>query len=336
MASDAISPGLMFEQPVIELERRIEQLREAAGKGKDVHKELRELQLERMRLLEDIYGKLTPWETVQVARHKDRPYTRDYLTMVFDEFVELHGDRHFGDDRAIITGFAKLEQHPVMIVGHQKGRTYKERTACYFGCAHPEGYRKALRKMKLAAKFGLPVICFIDTPGAYPGIGAEERGQAWVIAENMFEMSRLSTPIICIVIGEGGSGGALGIGVGDRVAVLQHAYYSVISPEGCAGILWKSHEFAEQAAKALRFTSQDLLEFGVIDEIIEEPLGGAHRDPHRMAAEIKRFLTKTLRELQSEPIEQLVEKRYAKFRGMGIYTQAGVNGEEAAGAELAE
>ena len=329
MATEALAPGLMFEQPVMELERQIAQLNEAAGQGDDVHEELRELQLKRKRLLEEIYSGLTPWETVQVARHKDRPYTRDYLTMVFDEFVELHGDRHFGDDRAIITGFAKLDQHPVMIVGHQKGRTYKERTACYFGCAHPEGYRKAMQKMRLAAKFGLPIICFIDTPGAYPGIGAEERGQAWVIAENMFEMSRLPTRIICIVIGEGGSGGALGIGVGDRVAVLQHAYYSVISPEGCAGILWKSHEYAEQAAKALRFTSKDLLEFGVVDEIIEEPLGGAHRDPHRMAARLKLYLSKTLRGLQSEPIESLVESRYQKFRRMGVFTEEPIEPQEA-------
>ncbi len=198
-----------------------------------------------------IYENLTPWQIVQVARHKNRPHTADYLSLVFDEFVELHGDKLFGDDAALRTGFAKLDQFKVMVIGHQKGRTTKERTACYFGCAHPEGYRKALAKMRLAAKFGLPVICFIDTPGAYPGIGAEERGQALAIAENMFEMSRLKTPIICVVIGEGGSGGALGIGVGDRVAMLQNAYYSVISPEGCAGILWKSHEYAANAAAAL-------------------------------------------------------------------------------------
>ena len=205
-----------------------------------------------------IYSSLTPWQTVQVARHKDRPYTSDYLALVFEEFVELHGDRRFGDDRAIRTGFARLDQHKVLVVGHQKGRTYKERSACYFGCAHPEGYRKAILKMKLAEKYGLPVICLIDTPGAYPGIGAEERGQSQAIAENMYEMSRLKTPIICVVIGEGGSGGALGIGVGDRVAMLEFSYYSVISPEGCAGILWKSHQYAERAATALKFTSQGL------------------------------------------------------------------------------
>ena len=237
----------------------------------------------------------------------------------FDEFVELHGDRHFGDDRAILTGFAKISDQKVVVVGHQKGKTYKERTACSFGCAHPEGYRKALSKMKMAAKFGLPVITFIDTPGAYPGIGAEERGQAWVIAENMYAMSRLETPIICVVIGEGGSGGALGIGVGDHIAMLEHSYYSVISPEGCAGILWKSHAHAEDAANALRFTSKNLPDLGVVDTVISEPLGGAHRDHHRTAAELKLFLGKTLRKLSSIPTDELVEQRYKKFRHMGVF-----------------
>ena len=233
--------------------------------------------------------------------------TTDYLDLVFDEFVELHGDKFFGDDRAMRTGFAKLDQYKVMVVGHQKGKTIKERIACYHGCAHPEGYRKALAKMKLAAKYGLPVICFIDTPGAYPGIGAEERGQAQVIAQNMFEMSRLPTPIICVVIGEGGSGGALGIGVGDKVAMLEHAYYSVISPEGCAGILWKSHTFAEQAAAALKMTCKHLLELGVVDDVIEEPLGGAHRDHHQMAARMKIYLLKCLRELVGTKPDVLVD-----------------------------
>jgi acetyl-CoA carboxylase carboxyl transferase subunit alpha len=211
-----------------------------------------------------------------------------------------------------------------MVVGHEKGRTYKERTACYFGCAHPEGYRKAIAKMKLAAKYGLPVICLIDTPGAYPGIGAEERGQAQVIAENMYEMSRLRTPIICVVIGEGGSGGALGIGVGDRIAILQHAYYSVISPEGCSGILWKSHEYAEQAATSLKFTSTDLRQFEVVDDIIKEPLGGAHRDPHQMAARLKLYLVKSLRELLGIGIDDLLSQRYQKFRRMGRLIDNGV------------
>ncbi|MEM6365496.1 MAG: carboxyl transferase domain-containing protein, partial [Planctomycetota bacterium] len=220
--------------------------------------------------------------------------------------------------------FAKLDRFKVMVIGHQKGRTYKERAACHFGCAHPEGYRKAMVKMKMAEKYGLPLICFIDTPGAYPGIGAEERGQAQVIAESMFMMSQLRTPVICVVIGEGGSGGALGIGVGDRVAVLQHAYYSVISPEGCAGILWKSHEHAPKAAAALRFTSGHLKELGVVDDVLEEPLGGAHRDKHQMATRMKTYLSRRLAELESIPIDDLVEQRYEKFRRMGIYDDMGV------------
>jgi acetyl-CoA carboxylase carboxyl transferase subunit alpha len=266
-----------------------------------------------------VYSQLSPWDVVQVARHPERPMTADYLELVFDEFVELHGDKTFGDDPALKAGFAKLDHLKVMVLGHQKGKTLKERNACHFGCAHPEGYRKAMRKMKLAGKYGLPLICLIDTPGAYPGIGAEERGQAQVIAESMFEMSRLPTPVVCVVIGEGGSGGALGIGVGDRVAMLEFAYYSVISPEGCAGILWKSHAFAETAAKALRLTSRDLLSLGVIDDIIEEPLGGAHRDPHQTAARLKLYLLKTLRELLSRPIDELLHTRYEKFRRMGQF-----------------
>ena len=284
--------------------------------------EVRRLRRELTDLTRHIYSNLSPWETVKVARHDNRPQTLDYLSLVFDEFVELRGDKHFGDDRAILTGFAKLDQFKVMVVGHQKGRTLKERTACYFGCAHPEGYRKAISKMKLAAKFGVPVVCLIDTPGAYPGLGAEERGQAQAIAENMFEMSRLGTPVICVVIGEGGSGGALGIGVGDRIAILQHAYYSVISPEGCAGILWKSHKYAERAASALRFTANDLQQLGVVDDIIEEPLGGAHRDHYQTAARLKQYLVKSLRELLAIPPDDLVRQRYEKFRQMGVFLES--------------
>ncbi len=258
-----------------------------------------------------------------MARCPDRPLTDDYLELCFEEFVELHGDKYFGDDRAMRTGWAKIDRFQVMVVGHQKGRDYKQRIACNYGCAHPEGYRKAIGKMKMAAKFGLPVICFIDTPGAYPGIAAEERGQAQVIATAMFEMSRLPTPIICVVIGEGGSGGALGIGVGDRVAMLEHAYYSVISPEGCAGILWKSHEYKEQAAKALRMTSKDLIKLGVIDAVIEEPDGGAHRDHHLTASRMSMYLRNTLRELVEIPIDELVEARYQRFRRMGVFFEHG-------------
>ncbi|MCU0959609.1 MAG: acetyl-CoA carboxylase carboxyltransferase subunit alpha [Pirellulaceae bacterium] len=315
------TPGLAFEQPIYELEARLQELLRPENQRPGIDEEIRQLRRELAETMKQVYDRLSPWETVQVARHKDRPHSTDYIGLVFDEFVELHGDRKFGDDRAVLCGFAKLDQRKVLVVGHEKGRTYKERTACYFGCAHPEGYRKALLKMRLAAKFGLPIICFIDTPGAYPGIGAEERGQAWAIAENMYEMSRLRTPIICVIIGEGGSGGALGIGVGDRVAMLQHAWYSVISPEGCAGILWKSHEYAAHAAGALRFTAPDLLEFGIVDSVLQEPLGGAHRDPHQMAARLKIYLVKMLRELAPLDHAMLLARRYDKFRRMGVFLE---------------
>ena len=314
-------PALAFEKPIFDLEQELAALHDSGETSKESSK-VRKLQNQIAEVTRDLYDDLSPWETVQVARHQNRPYTRDYLSLVFDEFVELHGDRKFGDDRAMLAGFAKLDDQKVMVIGHQKGRTVKERTACSFGCAHPEGYRKAMQKMNLAAKHNLPVICFIDTPGAYPGIGAEERGQAWVIAENMYEMSRLETPIICVVIGEGGSGGALGIGVGDKIAMLQHSYYSVISPEGCAGILWKSHEFAPNAADALRFTSKHLPGLDVVDDVIPEPLGGAHRDHQQMAIQIKQYLVSSLRELQEKSIEDLLAGRYQKFRKIGRYLEA--------------
>jgi len=317
----AAAPGLDFEQPLVELEARRRQLEQATNRTPADDELLRQVRRQWADEARSIYSSLTPWQTVQIARHKDRPYTSDYLALAFEDFVELHGDRRFGDDRAILTGFARLDRHKVLVVGHQKGRTYKERSACYFGCAHPEGYRKAILKMKLAEKYGLPVICLIDTPGAYPGIGAEERGQSQAIAENMYEMSRLRTPIICIVIGEGGSGGALGIGVGDRVAVLQYSYYSVISPEGCAGILWKSHQYAERAANALKFTSADLRRLGVVDDVIEEPLGGAHRDHHQTAMRVKQYLTRSLRELLELPVDSLLDGRYEKFRRMGVFLE---------------
>jgi acetyl-CoA carboxylase carboxyl transferase subunit alpha len=322
MSSAAATPGLDFEQPILELEARRRALEQVAQRTPVEEEELRRLKREIAEVTRKIYAELTPWQIVQVARHKDRPYTSDYLALVFEDFVELHGDRRFGDDRAIITGFACLDQFKVLVVGHQKGRTLKERQACYFGCAHPEGYRKAILKMKLAEKYGLPVICLIDTPGAYPGIGAEERGQSQAIAENMYEMSRLRTPIICVVIGEGGSGGALGIGVGDRIAILQYSYYSVISPEGCAGILWKSHQYAERAAKALRFTSADLLRLGVVDHVIDEPLGGAHRDHHQTAFRVKQYLLRTVRELSALSPDELLAGRYEKFRRMGVFLES--------------
>ncbi|MGD9724053.1 MAG: acetyl-CoA carboxylase carboxyltransferase subunit alpha [Pirellulales bacterium] len=326
-----VNHRLAFERPIYELETRLQQLEAAAEDSVAAREDIRRLKRELSDTKKRVYSNLAPWETVQVARHSERPMTTDYLELVFDEFVELHGDKIFGDDRALRSGFAKLDQYKVVVVGHQKGKTTKERIACYHGCAHPEGYRKALLKMKLAAKYGLPVICFIDTPGAYPGIGAEERGQAQVIAQNMFEMSRLPTPIICVVIGEGGSGGALGIGVGDKVAMLEHAYYSVISPEGCAGILWKSATYAEQAAAALKMTSKHLLGLGVVDDVIEEPLGGAHRDHHQMAARMKMYLLKCLRELVGTKPDVLVEKRYDKFRRMGVFLEQLSETEAAAG-----
>ncbi len=312
---------LPFERPIYELEARLERLAGLADSNPEIREETRRLRRERVVLLKRIYSRLKPWERVLVARHPDRPQTTDYLELVFDEFVELHGDKCFGDDRAMRTGMARLGNFQVMVVGHQKGKTHKERPLCYFGCAHPEGYRKSIAKMKLAAKFQMPVICLIDTPGAYPGIGAEERGQAQVIADAMFEMSRLPTPIICVVIGEGGSGGALGIGVGDRIAMLEHAYYSVISPEGCAGILWKSDTYKEQAAEALRMTSKDLFDLKIVDEIVPEPLGGAHRDPIHMASRLKRFLVSNLRNLSRRGVDELLEQRYQKFRRMGVFLE---------------
>lgn len=313
---------LTFERPIYELEARLAKL-EAEGDGsQEAVEEIRRLRRELADVKKRVYGQLRPWDTVQVARHDDRPRTADYLDLILDEFVELHGDKTFGDDRAMLTGFGKLDQYKVLIAGHQKGRTLKERQECNFGCAHPEGYRKALAKMKLAAKYRMPVICLIDTPGAFPGIGAEERGQAQIIATSMLEMSRLPTPVICVVIGEGGSGGALGVGVGDKVAMLEHSYYSVISPEGCAGILWKSSKYAEQAAEALRMTSKDLINLGVIDDVIEEPLGGAHRDHHQTAARLKMYLIKSIRELIAQPVDSLLAARYQKFRRIGAFVDS--------------
>ena len=310
---------LPFETEIHAAEEALARLEQSADMADEVKRMRRELTA----MLKKKYSSLTPWETVLVSRHPERPQTMDFVELIFDEFVELHGDRAFGDDRAIRCGFARLGNFKVLLVGHQKGHTLKERQACYYGCAHPEGYRKALAKMKLAAKFRVPVICLIDTPGAFPGIGAEERGQAQLIATSILEMSRLPTPVVCVVIGEGGSGGALGIGVGDRVAMLEHAYYSVISPEGCAGILWKTAnaETTPGAAEALRLTSKHLKDLGVIDDVIPEPLGGAHREPREMATGLKTYLLKTLRELRSKKPDRLLDERYAKFRRMGVFTE---------------
>jgi len=316
---------LEFERPLRSLEQQIEEL-EKQSKADDIDfsAEIRSLRENHTAMLKKIYSSLSPWHTVQVARSKYRPQTIDYIRGFVKDFCELHGDRHYGDDKAIITGFGRIGPHKCLVIGHHKGKDVRDKVAANFGCAHPEGYRKALSKMKLAAKYHLPVICLIDTPGAYPGVGAEERGQAQVIAENMYEMSRLGTPIVCVVIGEGGSGGALGIGVGDRVAMLQHAYYSVISPEGCAGILWKSGEYAEKAAEALRLTSRHLSELGVIDDVIQEPLGGAHRDHHQMASRLKMYLVKALQKLTKDPVDELLDGRYEKYRRLGVFTESAV------------
>ncbi len=312
---------LKFEKPIHELEKQLEQLETRPAPTPAEKDIIRNMRTEIVKLKREIFEGLDAWQTVQVARHENRPQTADYIELLCDEFIELHGDRAFGDDRAIISGFARVGGRKVMLIGHQKGRNLKERTEYYYGCAHPEGYRKALSKMELAAKFGIPVVCLIDTPGAYPGVGAEERGQAYNIALNLREMSRLRTPIVCAVIGEGGSGGALGIGVGDHVAVLQFAYYSVISPEGCAGILWKHARHADKAARALRFTSSDLLELGVIDEVVPEPLGGAHRNHRAMGMTLKGSLTTALDQLSAMPIDQLLQRRYDKFRRIGVFEE---------------
>lgn len=310
---------LKFEEPLGKLEQQILELEAIqAAKSVDYTKELRQLRNNYTSLLRKTYEKLSAWETVQVARHPQRPLFKDYVEMICRDFRELHGDRHFGDDPAIKCGLARLGGHKVMLIGHHKGKDTKEKLQCYFGCGHPEGYRKALRCMKLAEKFGLPVVTLVDTAGAYPGIGAEERGQAESIARNMFEMSRLRTPILTIVTGEGGSGGALGIAVADRVAMMEFAWYSVISPEGCSGILWKGSENATDAAEALKLTSKDLIKHGVIDHVVSEPLGGAHRDPHTAAHNLEQFVAKSLRDLKRSKIDNLLERRYEKFRNLGV------------------
>ena len=313
---------LPFERPIVELEEQLAKLELQAGPTPTTLDSTRNMRVELAKLKRDVFENLNPWETVQVARHQDRPQARDYIELICDEFIELHGDRAFGDDRSINAGFAKIDDCKVLFIGQHKGRNLKERNECLYGCAHPEGYRKALQKMQLAAKFKIPIVCLIDTPGAYPGIGAEERGQAYAIAVNLREMSQLPVPIVCIVIGEGGSGGALGLGIGDYVGVLQFAYYSVISPEGCAGIMWKSVEFASKAAHALKFTARDLLKFGVVDEVIPEPLGAAHRDHRAMASTLKATILRNLKSLETIPTDVLLERRYQKFRNMGEFEEA--------------
>lgn len=306
-----------FEKPFVELEERIAALEEEQeNRGVDMSAEIGHIRNTLLSMIRKKYSSLTAWETVQVARHAERPQTTDYIDAFVEDFRELHGDRRFRDDPAIITGLGKIGGEKIMLVGHRKGRDLKEKVACCFGCAHPEGYRKALLRMKLAEKFNLPVVTLIDTSGAYPGIGAEERGVAQAIAENLMEMSRLRTPIISVIIGEAGSGGALGIGVADRLAMLEFSYYSVITPEGCAAILWRTADKAEEAAAAMKLTSGELLKLGLVDEVIPEPLGGAHRNPREMAITLQRRIVRYLRLFRGQPIDELLEKRYAKFRSV--------------------
>ena len=315
---------LDFERPLLELERQIEELKRVAGEtAVDVAKETAALERKLADLREEIYTSLTPMQRVQVARHPKRPYTLDYMRTVFSDFVELHGDRLYRDDPAIVGGWARLDGASVMLIGHQKGRDTKENLRRNFGMAHPEGYRKALRLMRLAEKFGAPVVTLVDTPGAYPGLGAEERGQAEAIARNLLEMAGLKTPTITAVIGEGGSGGALAVGLADRVIMLEHAIYSVISPEGCAAILWGEASKAQEAAELMRVTAPDLLHLGVIDGIVPEPLGGAHRNWEETAENLRGALRGSLRELQSRSAEGLVADRYEKFRRIGVFADSG-------------
>jgi len=313
---------LDFEQPIAELEAKIEELRYVGDDAEvNINEEIARLQGKCKSLTESIFAKLTPWQVSQLARHPRRPYTLDYIERIFDDFQELHGDRAYADDPAIVGGMARFEGQPVMIIGHQKGRDTKEKIRRNFGMPRPEGYRKALRLMQMAERFKLPVLTFIDTPGAYPGVGAEERGQSEAIARNLFVMSELKTPIICTVIGEGGSGGALAIGVGDRVNMLEYSTYSVISPEGCASILWKSAERASDAAEALGITSDRLKQLGLIDDIIDEPLGGAHRQVEQMARNLRNSLHQSLERLGSTTIDRLLDQRYERLMSYGQFKE---------------
>lgn len=314
----AVQGILDFELPIIELEKKIEEMRRMSSQF-DISDEIRNLEDKVNKLRSEIFDKLTPWQIVQLARHPERPFSLDYIYLMTDNFIELHGDRNFGDDKAIVGGLAEIEGNTVMIIGQQKGRDTKSNLYRNFGMPNPEGYRKALRLMKLAEKFKIPVITLIDTPGAYPGIEAEERGQAEAIARNLIEMSKLQVPIIVAIIGEGASGGALGIGVGDRVLMLQYCWYSVISPESCSSILWRSWEYKEQAAEALKLTSSDMLRLGIIDRVIEEPLGGAHRN-HDLAAEfLKKALLEELTTVSKMKREKLLDLRIKKFGEMGFW-----------------
>jgi acetyl-CoA carboxylase carboxyl transferase subunit alpha len=313
---------LEFEKPIADLEKKIEELTLFTSNGNiDLEEEILKLHKKADQLRAEIYSRLTPWQKAQISRHPNRPYSLDYIEAMMTDFTEMHGDRGFADDAAIVGGMAKLDGIPVVVIGHQKGRTTKEKISRNFGMPNPEGYRKALRLMKFAEKFAKPLITFIDTPGAYPGIGAEERGQGESIARNLYVMSGLRVPIITTVIGEGGSGGALALGVADRVLMLEHATYSVISPEGCAAILWNNGAKANEAAELLKITAQDLFQIQVIDDMVEEPIGGAHRDPRRVAELLKEAILRNLAEIKSLPTTDLIRLRYEKFRRLGMFDQ---------------
>ncbi|MCB1202788.1 MAG: acetyl-CoA carboxylase carboxyltransferase subunit alpha [Verrucomicrobiae bacterium] len=315
---------LEFEKPIVNLERQLAELRDrAADSDLDMTSEMKRIEDKLTKLKSEVYRNLSPWQRVQIARHTQRPFMLDYVEHSFDDFLELHGDRHIGEDEAMPGGFARLEGRRVMVIGHQKGRDTKENLRRNFGSAHPEGYRKALRLMKMAEKFGIPVVTLIDTPGAYPGIGAEERNIAEAIAFNLREMMMLKVPVVAVVIGEGGSGGALGIGVADRVLMMENAYYSVISPEGCAAILWKDRKYATEAATALKLSAGDLMDLGIIDEVVPEPMGGAHQDHIAAANNLKRLVIKHLSELQSVDEATLLEQRYQKYRAFGEFRERG-------------
>ncbi len=319
-----IAEPLEFEKPIVNLERQLVELRDrAADSDIDMSSEMKRIEDKLTKTKTEIYRNLSPWQRVQIARHTQRPFALDYVEHSFDDFLELHGDRHFGDDEAMPGGFAYLEGRRVVLIGHQKGRDTKENLRRNFGSAHPEGYRKALRLMKMAEKFNVPIVTLIDTPGAYPGIGAEERNIAEAIAYNLREMMTLSVPIIAVVIGEGGSGGALGIGIADRVLMMENAYYSVISPEGCAAILWKDRKYATEAAQALKLSANDLLDLEIIDELIAEPMGGAHHDHVGSANNLKKTVNKHLLELETIPKDELLEQRYEKFRKFGEIREKG-------------
>jgi len=314
---------LDFEKPIIELERRIAELRhmETEETEVDLSDNIDRLEKKLDKLRKGIYSKLSRWQRTLIARHPMRPYTLDYIEILVDGFVELHGDRHFADDRAIVGGVARFNDHPLMIIGHQKGRNTKEKVVRNFGMPHPEGYRKARRLMKLAERFDIPILTIIDTPGAFPGIEAEERGQAEAIARNLIEMADLTVPVVAVVTGEGGSGGALALAVANRVLMMENSIYSVISPEGCAAILWKSQDYAKDAAEAMKFTARDSLDNGIIDEIIPEPLGGAHRDYHKAIDTVGGYIKKHMDELSSMTREELVENRWARFRKIGVFKE---------------